>query len=153
MKIQLERNLRSNADHSRCTVCGRSCYHDQLRTRLCRDDGSIVGDICTDCLSQKTGYIQKQLHCRATQLIIQPPTNDPQTPSPQKQALVLSELAHQPVAIPPFYSWWWKRLQISIAEIREFKLSRTSPATSRSRDANHLNISFLTEEPSIGKDD
>jgi hypothetical protein len=124
-----------------------------LRTLLCRDNGSIVGDICTDCLNQKTGYIQKQLHYRAAQLIIQSPTSTSQTPSPQKQALIIAELAHQPLEIPPFYSWWWKRLTILTAEIRELRLSRTNGANCQSHDANNLNISFLTEEPSIGKDD
>jgi hypothetical protein len=144
MKIQLERNLRADSGKLRCTVCENASDRTLVRTLLCHDDGSIVGDICAHCLNQKTNYIQQWLHQRAVKLIRQPANG--QIPSPQKQALELFELAHQPLTIPPFYAWWWKRLTILTAETRELELARTGSIRSQS-----LTIRFLAEEPPIGK--
>ena len=144
MKIQLERNLRADSSKLRCTVCEQASNRTPVRTLLCHDDGSIVGDICANCLNQKTNYIQQCLHQRAANLIRQPANG--RIPSPQKQALELFELAHQPLTIPPFYAWWWKRLTILTAENRELELARTGAIRSQS-----LTIRFLTEEPPIGK--
>lgn len=152
MKIQLERNLRSESGKLRCTVCERSCYHGRVRTLLCRDNGAVIGDICADCLNQTTGYIQKRLHQRAAQLINQPATTNSRTPSPQKQALELAELAHQSISTPHFSAWWGKRIAILTAEIRELKLARTGATNRQLQDAKSLKVGFLNEEPSIGKD-
>ncbi len=141
MKIQLERNLSSDSSKLRCTVCDRSCDFDRLRTLLCRDNGSLVGDICADCLRQKTSYIQQRLRQRAFKLINQPITTDLQTPSPQKQAFELAELAHQPLTIPPFYTWWWQRIAIFTAEIRDLELARTGVSNRQIRDTKTIRVS------------
>jgi hypothetical protein len=162
MKIQLERNLRSGSGKLlRCMVCEGACDRDcgrrqqavGLRTLLCRDDGSIVGDICANCLQQKGSYIQQQLHQRAVKLINQSlGDRERHIPSPHKQALELSELAHQPLKIPPFYVWWWKRLTILTAATRELEQARTGGVNCQLRQAKTLKITFSNEEPSIGKD-
>ncbi len=131
MKIHLERNLNSGSGKLfRCTVCEGACSRSRLRPLLCRDDGAIVGDICADCLKQPTNYIQQQLHQRAAKSIDRPlVVENSQVPSPQKQALMLSELTHQPLTKPPFYVWWWKRLTIAISESRELEAARTGAAS------------------------
>ena len=154
MKIQLERNLSSGSGKLfRCQVCEGACRHDRVRTLLCRDDGAIVGDICADCLQQNTSYIQRQLSQRAAQLIDRSLVDEhSQLPSPQKQALILSELTHQPLKKPPFYYWWWKRLTILTAETRELEQARIHAANYQFRLDRSLQIDIVNEERSIGKD-
>jgi hypothetical protein len=150
MKIQLERNLRSGSGKLRCLVCEQVYASKRLRTLLCHDDGSIGGDICKSCLELAPAQIQHRLRQRAVVLIKQPPI-DGRTPSPQKQALELFELAQQPLTIPPFYVWWWKQFSLLAVESGELETARTG-AASCYRYPQPLKISFLTEEPSIGKD-
>ncbi len=154
MKIRLERNLSSGSGKLfRCQVCERACRRDRVRTLLCRDDGAIVGDICADCLKQNTNYIQRQLSQRAARLFDRAVvTEDSLLPSPQKQALILSELTHQPLKKPPFYYWWWKRLTILTAESRELEQARTGAANCQFRIDRSLHTNLSNEEHSLGKD-
>ncbi len=154
MKIQLERNLSSGSGKLfRCQVCEGACRRDRLRTLLCRDDGTIVGDICADCLKQNTSYIQRQLSQRAVRLLDRAvATEHNLLPSPQKKALILSELTHQPLKKPPFYYWWWKRLTILTAESRELEQARTGAANCQFRIDRSLHTNSSSEEHSLGKD-
>ncbi len=155
MKIQLERNLRSGSGKLlRCIVCDGACHRDRLRSLLCRDDGAIVGDICADCLKQNTSYIQRQLSQRATVLLDRPLVSEhSQLPSPQKQALILSELTHQPLKKPPFYYWWWKRLTILTAETRELEQARIGTANCQFRIDRSVHLDIANEEHSIADAD
>jgi hypothetical protein len=150
MKIQLERNLRSGSGKLRCLVCEAVYGGKRLRMLLCHNDGSIGGDVCASCLKLTPAQIQHRLRQRAVVLIKQPPI-DNRTPSPQKQALELFELAQQPLAIPPFYVWWWKQFSLLAVEAGELESARTA-AASCYRHPKPLKLSLLTEEPSIGQD-
>ncbi len=151
MKIQLERNLRSGGSKLRCKVCTEVYVGDRLRTLLCHDDGSIAGDICTNCLQLQTPQIQQHLHQRAVASIDRPTLK--QVLSPQQEALELFELSRQPLDRPPFYAWWWERLKILTAETQELELVRLeTPRCKSQRYGKPLKISFLSEEPAIGKD-
>jgi hypothetical protein len=150
MKIQLERNLRSGSGKLRCLVCETVHQGKRLRTLLCHDDGSIGGDVCASCFKLTPTQIQHRLRQRAVVLIKQPPIEG-RTPSPQKQALELFELAQQPLSIPPFYVWWWKQFSLLAVEAGELESARTA-AASCDRHPKPLTLRFLTEEPSIGKD-
>jgi hypothetical protein len=155
MKIQLVRNLKTSSGKLfRCQICEGACRRDRLRTLLCRDDGSIVGDICEDCVKQSTSYIHQRLHQRAVKLLECPPMNEAtQAPSPQKQALVLAELTYQPLQKPPFYVWWWQRLKISIAEARDLERARTSSTNYHLRLERSFHATSLNEETSIADAD
>jgi hypothetical protein len=154
MKIQLERNLSSGSGKLfRCQVCEGACRRHRLRTLLCRDDGTIVGDICTDCLKQNTSYIQRQLSQRAARLLDRAvATEHNLLPSPQKKALILSELTHQPLKKPPFYYWWWKRLTILTAESRELEQARSGAANCQFQIDRSVRTNSSNEEHSLGKD-
>jgi hypothetical protein len=155
MKIQLERNLNASSGKLfRCQVCDGACRRDRLRALLCRDDGTLVGDICEDCVKQPTSYIQHRLHHRAAKLLARPlVTEESQTPSPQKQALVLAELTYQPLQKPPFYLWWWKRLTISIAQARELERARTGSKNYHLRLERSFRANLSNEETSIADSD
>jgi hypothetical protein len=150
MKIQLERKLKDRSHQLCCVACQQSFSNHRLRTLLCHDDGSIVGDLCTDCLQQGTSQIQQQLKVRSIELFQQPLTEDSSLSS-YRQALELSELATQPLVIPPFYLWWWKKLTTFAAETRSLEMARREPINCLHRQPKPLKITFLTEEPSIDK--
>lgn len=150
MKIQLERKLKDRSHQLCCVACQQSFCNHRLQTLLCHDDGSIVGDICTDCLHQGASQIQQQLRVRSIELCQHPLTEDSSLSS-YRQALELSELATQSLAIPPFYAWWWKQLTIFAAETRSLEMARREPINCRHRQPKPLKITFLTEEPSIDK--
>lgn len=134
MKIQIERNLSSGSGKLfRCIVCEVACQSDRLRTLLCLDNGTIVGDICMDCVQQNNSYIQRQLHQRARKLLARATDNQEQRPSPQKQALLLAELTHQPLISPPFYVWWWKRLTARGMATQELEQVHTKVTNSQFR--------------------
>jgi hypothetical protein len=155
MKIQLERNLNASSGKlSRCQICEGACRRARLRTMLCRDDGTLVGDICKDCVKQPTSYIHHRLHHRAAKLLERPLVSEvSQVPSPQKQALVLAELTYQPLHKPPFYIWWWKRLTISIAEARELERARSATPNYQLRLERSLEDPLSNEETSISDTD
>jgi hypothetical protein len=155
MKIQLERNLSSGSGKLfRCQVCEGACRRDRVRTLLCRDDGAIVGDICADCLKQNTSYIQRQLSQRAVRLLDRSVDNEHSLlPSPQKKALILSELTHQPLKKPPFYYWWWKRLTILTAESRELEQARSGAANCQFRLDRSIQIDIANGAHSIADPD
>jgi hypothetical protein len=155
MKIQLERNLNASSGKLfRCQICEGTCRRDRLRALLCRDDGTLVGDICEDCVKQPTSYIHQRLYQRAARLLERPlVTGASQTPSPQKQALVISELTYQPLQKPPFYMWWWKRLTISIAEARELDRAPTGSPNYQLRLERSLGNNLSNEETSIADPD
>jgi hypothetical protein len=155
MKIQLVRNLNASSGKLlRCQICEGACRRDRLRTLLCRDDGTVVGDICEDCAQQRTPYIHQLLHHRATKLLERPLVNEEgRAPSPQKQALVLAELTHQPLQKPPFYVWWWKRLTIAISEARELERARTGSKNYQLRLERSFRNNLSNEETSIADAD
>ncbi len=153
MKIQLERNLSFGSGLLRCcTVCERVYGEERLRTLLCLDSGTIVGDICKTCRHQQLDTIQQKLHQRACRLLAQPEPTQQQLPSPQKQALILSELAHQPLTTPPFYVWWWKRLTLLATATQELERVRIGKVNPRSRLTRSIDADYSTEEPTFGKD-
>jgi hypothetical protein len=151
MKIQLERKLKDRSHQLGCVACQQSFSNQRLRTLLCHDDGSIVGDICTSCIEQGASQIQQRLRVRSIELFQQPLTEDSSLSS-YRQALELSELATQPLLIPPFYAWWWQQLTIFAAETQALEIARREPINCRHRQSKPLKITFLTDEPSVGKD-
>ncbi len=151
MKIHLERNLKPQPHRLRCVACWHSFSSDRSRLLLRRQNGSLVGDLCPECLRQGTSHIQQQFKDRASELCSQP-LNEDISPSPHKQALVLWELASEPLITPPFYYWWWKKLTILAASVPESELIRKGMMNSRSRQSKTPKDLFLTEESSIGKD-
>jgi hypothetical protein len=155
MKIQLERNLNASSGKlSRCQICDGACRRERLRALLCRDDGTLVGDICEDCVKQPTSYIHYRLHHRAAKLLERPLlTETNQAPLRQKQALVLAELTYQPLHKPPFYMWWWKKLTISIVEARELRRARQATPNYQLRLERSLGVNFYGEETSIADSD
>jgi hypothetical protein len=151
MKIQLERNLKPYPHRLRCVACQHVFSGGRSRVLLRHQSGSFAGDVCTNCLGQGTSHIQQQLKDRAIALFKQP-LSDNNSPSPHKKALELWELATSPLVMPPFYYWWWRRLTIFAAETQDLELARREPSENRSRPSTLPTITFLTEEPPIGKD-
>ena len=123
MKIQLEQKLDNHSYQLCCVACQQSFSSMRLRTVLCHDSGSIVGDVCTDCLKQGTRQIQKQLRVRSSELFKQHLIENISLSSYQ-QALELSELATQPLVIPRFYARWWKQLSIFATEPQVSEIAR-----------------------------
>jgi hypothetical protein len=151
MKIQLERNLNAHFHQFHCVSCQEIFTSNRLRTLLCHDDGSISGDVCGNCIKQGNSHIQHQLKTRSIELFRQLSTDD-MCLSGYRQALELTELAAQPLSIPPFYSWWWKKITILAAETQELEAARRESANCRYRQQNPHKITFRKEEPKIGKD-
>ena len=123
MKIQLEQKLDNHSYQLCCVACQHSFSSMRLRTVLCHDSGSIVGDVCTDCLKQGTSQIQRQFRVRSIELFKQHLIEDISLSSYQ-QALELSELATQPLVIPRFYARWWKQLSIFATEPQVSEMAR-----------------------------
>ncbi|WP_373539809.1 hypothetical protein [Chamaesiphon sp.] len=151
MKIQLERNLRAYPHRLRCIACEHPFAGGRARILLRHQSGSFAGDVCTGCLQLGISHIQGQLKARAVALFKQP-LSDGSSPSPHKKALELWELATSPLVMPPFYYWWWQRLTIFAAETQDLKLVRRTLRDLRSHKSTLPTITFLTEEPHIGKD-
>ena len=123
MKIKLEQKLENHTHQLRCVACQQSFASTRLRTLVCHDGGSIVGDVCTDCLKQGTRQIQQQFRGQSIELFQQHLIANISLSSYQ-QALELSELASQPLAIPPFYARWWKQLTILATEPQALETAR-----------------------------
>ncbi len=126
MKIQLEQKLDNHSYQLCCVACQHSFSSMRLRTLLCHDSGSIVGDVCTECLKQGTRQIQRQFRVRSIELFQQHLIENISLSSYQ-QALELSELATQPLAIPRFYARWWKQLSIFATEPQASEMARQEP--------------------------
>jgi hypothetical protein len=152
MKIQLERKLTNQSDRLCCVACQHRFEGEGLRTFLCHDRGSIVGDVCTGCLKQGTNHIQHRLKAQSIELFQHSSINDPDLTTYQ-QALELSELATEALTIPPFYYRWWKHLTMFATDSQELELARRETANYRYRQPKSHHITFLTEEPFSGKDD
>jgi hypothetical protein len=146
MKIQLEHKHTFQFARLDCVACQHSYSSNSLRTLLCHDDGTIAGDICQNCLRQGTSRIQQQLKHRSIELFTQPISGDSSI-SAYQEALELAELAVQPLAIPPFYIWWWKQLTIVAAATQALETARREPISRRHRQPKPLKITFLAEEP------
>ena len=151
MKIQLERNLKPYPHRLCCVACQHVFSGGRSRVLLRHRGGSFAGDVCTSCLQQGTSHIQQQLKDRAIALFKQP-LSDGIAPSPHKKALELWELATSHLVMPPFYYWWWQRLTIFAADTQDLELARRESSELRSRQPKLPTITFLTEEPPIGKD-
>ena len=123
MKIQLEQKLDNHSYQLCCVACQHSFSSMRLRTVLCHDSGSIVGDVCTDCLKQDKSQIQRQFRVRSIELFKQHLIENISLASYQ-QALELSELATQPLVIPRFYARWWKQLSIFATEPQVSEMAR-----------------------------
>jgi hypothetical protein len=151
MKIELESKSSNCADRLRCVVCEQTFNSDRLRSLLCHDDGLIFGDVCPHCRQQGGDYIRQKLGDRAAkvferihaQLSQQPRSIDTSTILLEREALELSEMAEQPLKIPPIYVWWWKRFEMLITESQELELARRGNPHPRPK----LTITFLEEEP------
>jgi hypothetical protein len=152
MKIQLERKLTNQSDQLCCVACQHRFGGDRLRTLLCHDQGSIVGDLCTGCLKQGTNHIQARLKARSIELFQQASIDGDQTLATYRQALELSELAVEALTIPPFYYRWWKHLTMFAADSQELEIARRETANDRYRQPKSHHITFITEEPFSGKD-
>jgi hypothetical protein len=150
MKIQLEYKRTFRLDLLNCVACQHSYFSSSLRTLLCHDDGTIAGDICLNCLHRGTSHIQQQLKVRSIELY-QQPLNEPIALSVYRQALELSELAVQPLTIPPFYMWWWKQLTIFVAETQDLELARREPLNRRHRQPKPHKITFPAKKPTSDK--
>jgi hypothetical protein len=150
MKIHLERNLKAQPHRLRCVACWHTFLGDRSRLLLRHQNGSLVGDVCQECFQQGSEHIQQKFKERAIELCSQPLSEDI-SPSPHKQALVLWELASEPLVIPPFYYWWWQKLAI-FAAIQKLELTQKGATNSRSRQSQISEDLFLPEESSIGKD-
>ncbi len=159
MKIQLEHNRNSHFHQFHCLSCQQTftgdVQHQRLsqgfRTLLCHDDGSIAGDVCAKCIKQGASYIQQRLKTRSIELFKHSSTDDIGL-SRYRQALELSELAVRPLVIPPFYTWWWKKITLLVAETQELEMARREVINYRHRHPKPHKIKFLTDKPSIGKD-
>ncbi len=151
MRIQLERNLNASFHQFHCIVCQDTFMASQLRTLLSHDDGSIAGDVCRDCLKQGASHIQHQLKNQSIELCQQPLTDDSSL-SVYRQALELSELAAQPLFIPPVHYWWRKRITLLAAETQELAMARREIVNCRYLQSKLPKITFLTEEPKISRD-
>jgi hypothetical protein len=152
MKIQLERKLTNQSDRLICVACQHRFGGDRLRTLLCHDQGSIVGDLCTGCLKQGTNHIQARLKARSIELFQQSSIDSDQALATYRQALELSELAVETLTIPPFYYRWWKHLTMFAADSQELEIARRETANYRYRQPKSHHITFITEEPFSGKD-
>jgi hypothetical protein len=153
MKIQLERKLQNQSCQLSCVACQHRFGGDRLRTLLCHDQGSIVGDLCRGCLSQGTKHIQDQFKAQSIELFQQSSIDSDHALATYRQALERSELAVESLTIPPFYDRWWKLLTIFAAETQELELARRETANYRYRQPKSHRITFLsTEEPFSGKD-
>jgi hypothetical protein len=149
VRIQLERNPRSDSGQFQCAVCEGNCHHNPIRTLLCHDNGLSVGDICSTCLHQPIDRLHQLLRQRSVRLINQPLVPEKAGMlSPHKLALELTELAHQPLVVPPFYVWWWKRLTIVTAATRELEAARIRARNCQGRRSRSIDIKFSNEEPS-----
>jgi hypothetical protein len=159
MKIQLQHNLNFPVDRFHCLVCQQKYTGDvhsdrlsqQLRTLLCHNDGSIAGDVCAKCIKQGSSYIQQRLKTRSIELCQQSSIDDIGI-STYRQALELSELAVESLIIPPFYTWWWQKIMLFAAETRALEMARREGIDCRYRQSKSHKITFLTKNPSIGKD-
>jgi hypothetical protein len=152
MKIQLERKLTNQSDQLSCVACQHRFGGDRLRTLLCHDQGSIVGDLCTGCLKQGTNHIQARLKARSIELFQQSSIDGDRALATYRQALELSELAVEALTIPPFYYRWWKHLTMFAADSQELEIARREAANYRYRQPKSHHITFITEEPFSGKD-
>jgi hypothetical protein len=152
MKIQLERKLQNQSCQLSCVACQHRFGGDRLRTLLCHDQGSIVGDLCTGCLNQGTKHIQNQLKAKSIELFQQSSINNDHALATYRQALELSELATEALTIPPFYHRWWKHLTMFAADTQELEKARREIANYRYRQPKSHHITFLSEEPFSGKD-
>jgi hypothetical protein len=152
MKIQLERKLTNQSDRLCCVACQHRFGGDRLRTLLCDDRGSIVGDLCTGCLKQGTNHIQARLKARSIELFQQSSIDSDLALATYRQALELSELAVEALTIPPFYHRWWKHLTMFAADSQELEIARRETANYRYRQPKSHHITFLTDEPFSGKD-
>jgi hypothetical protein len=150
MKIQLERNLKVYPHRLRCVACQHRFYGGSTRVLL-RQHGEIVGDVCADCIEQGTKHIQQQLKQRATELFKQPAIANV-SPSPQKQALELWELATGDLVIPPFYYWWLQKFLIFVGANQEVEIGRRGKGNFRYGQSKLPHITFTKEESSFGKD-
>jgi hypothetical protein len=148
MKIQLEHKHTFRLDRLDCVACQQSYSSNSLQTLLCHDDGTIAGDICLNCLRQGTSRIQQQLKQRSIELY-QQPLDEQVALSVYRQALELSELAVQPLTIPPFYIWWWKQFTIFAAATQSLETARREPLNRRHRPPHK--ITFLTKKPTGDK--
>jgi hypothetical protein len=129
MKIQLERKLESQSHQLCCVACKQKFGSEKLRTLLSDDWGSIIGDLCTDCLSKGTQHIQDQLKAKSSELFQQSLTeHEDRAIAIYRQALELSELAAQDLKIPPFYYRWWKHLTIFVADTQDLEIARRKAA-------------------------
>lgn len=151
MKIQLERNLKVYPHRLRCVACQHPFYGSRTRVLLRHQYGEIVGDVCVDCLQQGTKHIQQHFKRRARELLKLPAIPDV-SPSPQKQALELWELATGNFVIPPFYYWWWQRLLILVAATQDLEIARRGKGNFRSGQSKLPKITFTKEESPFGKD-
>ncbi len=153
MKIQLERKLKNQSHQLRCVACQQKFVGNKLRALLCHDQGSIVGDLCTGCLSQGTKHIQDQFKAQSIALFQQSSIDSDHALDTYRQALERSELAVESLTIPPFYDRWWKLLTIFAAETQELEIARRETANYRYRQPKSHRITFIsTEEPFSGKD-
>jgi hypothetical protein len=150
MKINLERNLKAQPHRLRCVACLHTFSGDRSRLLLRHQNGSLVGDVCQECFQQGSGHIQQKFKQRAIELCSQPLSEDI-SPSPHKQALVLWELASEPLVIPPVYYLWWRKLAI-LAAIQKLEFTRKGATNSRGSGPQISENLFLPEESSIGKD-
>lgn len=150
MKIHLERNLKPQPHRLRCVACWHSFSGDRSRLLLRHQNGSLVGDICQDCFQQGSEHIQQKFKARAIELCSRP-LSENISPSPHKQALVLWELACEPLVIPPFYYWWWQYVTI-LAATQRLQLTKKGMMKLGYRQPQRAEDLFLPEESSIGKD-
>ena len=160
MKIQLERKRIARLvggepspleNRLECVSCQHSFGSSKLGTLLCHDDGSIVGDICMGCLKQGASHIKHQLKRRSIGLYHQPQGTE--SLLVYRRALELSELATQPLTIPPVYIFWWQQLVIFVAETQELEQERRQPKNYRHRQPKPLKPTFLTDKKSGDLDD
>ena len=150
MKIQLQQHLKSHPHQLHCVACERSFLAARLRILLCHDRDSIVGDLCVQCIQQGTNHIQQLLKQRSIELFKCLLSDS--SPSPHQKALVLWELAAQPLTIPAFYHWWWQKLTIIASSMRSLELVHPEPLSFHSRQQKPHKIIFFTKKPSRGKD-
>jgi hypothetical protein len=151
MKIQLESNLKPRPARLRCIACEHTFASGKLRTLLYHQDESLAGDICRECFQRGASHIQQQLKARAIALFQQPAIEDV-SPSPHKQALELWELATTRLVLPSIYDRLWQRLRMFAAGTKDLELAKTRAHDLRSRQPKPPTITFVEEEPQIGKD-
>jgi hypothetical protein len=153
MKIQLERNLKPH-HRLRCLACQQSFSGVKSRMLLYRQDRSLVGDVCKECLDRGNNHIQQCFKHRAIALIKQPLTAQI-SPSPHKQALELWELANEHLQTPSVYDWWWQRSTIFVAKIPKWiggRRGKMNYGGYRPVNSQQMNFPNEEESSSIGKD-